>query len=72
MVLAETLVGDLGSPAPDFSLPAVDGKVWTLAAIRGKNGLLVMFIQQHRHYVQRSYRLSGGFVRQYAPRRRPV
>ncbi len=52
MVLAETLVGDLGSPAPDFSLPAVDGKVWTLAAIRGKNGLLVMFICNHCPYVK--------------------
>src|SRR5216684_5725462 len=52
MVLAETLVGDLGSPAPDFSLPAVDGKVWTLAAVRGKNGLLVMFICNHCPYVK--------------------
>ncbi len=52
MALAETPVGALGSPAPDFSLPGVDGKVWTLADIRGKNGLLVMFICNHCPYVK--------------------
>jgi peroxiredoxin len=41
-----------GATAPDFSLPGVDGKVWTRNACRGKSGLLVMFICNHCPYVQ--------------------
>ena len=52
MALAETPAGDLGLPAPDFSLPGVDGKRWTLAGIRGEMGLLVMFICNHCPYVK--------------------
>lgn len=52
MVRLETPVCDFGQPAPDFSLPGVDGKVWTLDAARGPKGLLVMFICNHCPYVQ--------------------
>ncbi len=52
MVRTETPVCEFGTPAPDFSLPGVDGKVWTLSRARGENGLLVMFICNHCPYVQ--------------------
>ncbi len=52
MVSLETPVCDFGRPAVDFSLPGVDGKVWTLDDCRGENGLLVMFICNHCPYVK--------------------
>lgn len=52
MVSLETPVAELNLPAPDFSLPGVDGKIWTLDECRGENGLLVMFICNHCPYVK--------------------
>jgi len=52
MVRTETPICEFGLPAPDFSLPGVDGKIWTLGDIRGENGLLVMFICNHCPYVK--------------------
>src|SRR5512134_2521999 len=52
MVRTETPVCDFGRPAPDFRLPGVDGKIWTLNEASGKNGLLVMFICNHCPYVK--------------------
>src|SRR3989304_8713850 len=52
MVRTETPVCDFGQPAPDFSLPGVDGKTWRLQDVRGPKGLLVMFICNHCPYVQ--------------------
>jgi len=52
MVSLETPVCDFGRPAPDFSLPGTDGRVWTLQDCRGENGLLVMFICNHCPYVK--------------------
>ncbi len=52
MVSLETPVCDFGQAAPDFSLPGVDGKVWTRDACKGLKGLLVMFICNHCPYVK--------------------
>ncbi len=52
MARTETPVCDFGLPAPDFRLRGVDGKTWTLNDVRGKNGLLVMFICNHCPYVK--------------------
>lgn len=38
-------------PAPDFRLPATDGKTYTRNELLGPNGLLVMFICNHCPYV---------------------
>ena len=48
----QTPEAELGSPAPDFDLAAVDGPRHTLAGVRGPKGLLVMFICNHCPYVQ--------------------
>ena len=52
MVALETPVCDFGWKAVDFSLSGVDGKTYTLADVRGPNGLLVMFICNHCPYVK--------------------
>ncbi len=52
MVSLQTPVCDFGKPAIDFSLPGVDGKIWTLDDCRGEKGLLVMFICNHCPYVK--------------------
>ena len=40
-----------GAPAPDFTLPGIDGRDWSRDELRGPNGLLVMFICNHCPYV---------------------
>lgn len=52
MVRTETPVCNFGRPAPGFSLPGVDGRIWTLQDARGPRGLLVMFICNHCPYVK--------------------
>jgi len=52
MVSLQTPICDFGAPAPDFSLPGVDGRIWTLAECAGERGLLVMFICNHCPYVK--------------------
>ena len=52
MVSLETPVCEFNKDIIDFSLPGVDGKVWTPELARGENGLLVMFICNHCPYVQ--------------------
>jgi peroxiredoxin len=52
MVSLETPVCEFDKDIIDFSLPGVDGKVWTPELARGENGLLVMFICNHCPYVQ--------------------
>ena len=41
----------LGTPAPAFSLPDPAGRLWSLAEIRGKHGILVLFICNHCPFV---------------------
>ena len=48
----ETPICDFGWKAPEFSLPATDGKVFTLEELNGERGLLVMFICNHCPYVK--------------------
>lgn len=44
-------VCDFGWQAPDFTLPATDGKSYGLRDVAGPNGTLVMFICNHCPYV---------------------
>ena len=43
---------DFGWKAGDFSLPATDGRTYTLADIRGAKGTLIVFICNHCPYVK--------------------
>ena len=52
MVALNPPICDFNWPAPDFSLPGVDGRLHTLQSARGPNGLLVMFICNHCPYVK--------------------
>jgi peroxiredoxin len=52
MASLETPICDFGWKALDFDLPGVDGKRYNLAAVKGKNGLLIMFICNHCPYVK--------------------
>ncbi|MEL6476513.1 MAG: thioredoxin family protein [Pseudomonadota bacterium] len=42
---------DFGWPAPVFSLPGTDGRMWSLEDVRGPKGTMVMFICNHCPYV---------------------
>ena len=52
MVSLQTPVCEFGRPAPDFTLPGVDGRTWSRDQCRGEKGLLVMFICNHCPYVK--------------------
>ncbi len=52
MVLTPSTMLKLGTPAPDFDLPGLNGKQVALSAFRGKPALLVMFICNHCPYVK--------------------
>jgi peroxiredoxin len=45
-------VCDFGWKAPDFTLPGVDGKTYSLQELKGSKGTLVAFICNHCPYVQ--------------------
>ncbi|MEM1299121.1 MAG: thioredoxin family protein [Pseudomonadota bacterium] len=51
MALAHPPICDFGWKAPDFELPATDGKRYALADITGPKGTLIMFICNHCPYV---------------------
>ncbi|MEM1130203.1 MAG: thioredoxin family protein [Pseudomonadota bacterium] len=42
---------DFGWPAPDFSLPATDGKTYSFSDVAGENGTLIIFMCNHCPYV---------------------
>lgn len=44
--------GELGSIAPDFTLPGVDGSTYTLSHFSDATGLLMVFMCNHCPYVQ--------------------
>lgn len=52
MAALEPPVCDFGKKAPDFDLPGIDGRNWTLQQCMGTKGLLVMFICNHCPYVK--------------------
>jgi peroxiredoxin len=42
----------LETPAPDFQLPATDGRTYALSDIAGENGTVIVFICNHCPYVK--------------------
>ena len=52
MVALTTPICNFGWKPPEFNLPGVDGKNYTLSDIKGEKGTLVMFICNHCPYVK--------------------
>lgn len=52
MVLEHSTAGELGMPAPDFTLPDPDGRVVALAEARGEAGTVIAFLCNHCPYVK--------------------
>ncbi|SAL01410.1 Putative peroxiredoxin bcp [Caballeronia pedi] len=48
----ESPTAELGAAAPAFTLPATDGQSRTLDSLKGKNGLVIVFICNHCPYVK--------------------
>jgi peroxiredoxin len=65
MVRTASTMLPLGSPAPDFSLPNVDGKTVSLADFQGKNGLLVVFMCNHCPFVIHVRPHLAAFAKEY-------
>ncbi len=52
MALLQTPICDFGWKAVDFELEGTDGKIYSLAEVRGDKATLVMFICNHCPYVK--------------------
>jgi peroxiredoxin len=63
-MIASTL--PLGARAPDFDLPGVDGKNYSLASFRGKPALVVIFSCNHCPYVKDYEDRMVSIQREYA------
>ena len=59
---------EIGQPAPDFSLPGVDGSTWSLASFADAKVLVVVFSCNHCPYVIGSEDRMNDFNTDYAPR----
>lgn len=52
MPALESPPAQIGWHAPDFNLKATDGQTYSLADVKGENGLVVMFICNHCPFVK--------------------
>jgi peroxiredoxin len=57
----------LGTPAPDFELPNVDGRMVSYAAAAGPRGTVVMFICNHCPFVKHVADQLAALGRDYMP-----
>ncbi|MFI1916341.1 thioredoxin family protein [Nocardia sp. NPDC020380] len=65
MALASFMV-PIGTPAPEFTLPAVDGSKVSLDGFAGAPALLVVFLSNHCPYVRRIERSLGAVTSELA------
>ncbi len=68
MVRTPSTMVPLGTPAPDFTLPNVDGSMKSLADVAGPRGTLVMFICNHCPFVKHVAGQLAELGRDYLPR----
>ena len=68
MAKTESTMLPLGTSAPAFSLPDVNGRIVTLADFEGKPGLLVMFLCNHCPYVKHLREELARLAREYQAR----
>lgn len=57
----------LGTPAPPFALPSLDGQIVTSDGLAPGRPLLVMFLSNHCPYVRHIERELGSLIAEYAP-----
>lgn len=65
MVQTASTMLPLGTKAPDFSLPNVDGKTVSLRDVSGGKGLLVMFLCNHCPFVKHLRSALAAFGKEY-------
>src|ERR1700730_11147593 len=58
----------IGEAAPDFSLPGIDGKTYTLAAFKDANLLMVVFLSNHCPYSHAAETRLLPFAAEMKPR----
>ena len=68
MVRTPSTMLPLGTPAPDFELPNVDGRTVSFADAAGPQGTLVMFICNHCPFVKHVADELAALGREYLPR----
>ena len=68
MSLTPSTMQELGSPAPDFSLPSTKGDTVSLEDFRDAEGLLVVFMCNHCPYVKHIKEGLVRFAEEYQPR----
>ncbi|HEX2314130.1 MAG TPA: thioredoxin family protein [Thermomonospora sp.] len=66
MAIASFMV-PLGTPAPGFSLPSIEGGTVSLDDLAGPPALLVIFLSNHCPYVRRIETALGSVLAQYDP-----
>src|ERR1041385_3969325 len=59
---------ELGKPAPDFALPGIDGKTYSLASFKDAPVLVVVFSCNHCPYVVGSEDRMIKFYNDYKPK----
>jgi peroxiredoxin len=65
MVKTASTMVPLGTKAPAFSLPNVDGKTVSLSDFAGRKGLVVMFICNHCPFVKHLRSALAEFAKEY-------
>lgn len=68
MAVTPSTMLELGTPAPDFSLPDPAGKTYSLGDFADSPALLVMFICNHCPYVKHLRTGLAEFAREYQAR----
>ncbi len=68
MVRTPSTMLPLGTAAPDFSLPNLDGRLMSLADVAGEKGTVVMFICNHCPFVKHVADQLATLGRDYLPR----
>ncbi len=58
---------EIGAKAPDFSLPATDGKIYKLSDFKGARALVLFFTCNHCPYVIGSDEITRATVEKFSP-----
>jgi thiol-disulfide isomerase/thioredoxin len=66
-VAVNSMMIPLGTPAPPFALPSLDGEIVNSDGLAPGRPLLVMFLSNHCPYVRHLERELGVLVAEYAP-----